>query len=403
MSLQRIAESMRERYGEVFAARWLEAQGSVQRRNRPGQGAGFPPAPSQAVQESFLKHESHRGATELLEPFRAALGAAYGVIHLLARWSLEHATERDPAPHLMTTYWVLEEATGLSERTLRRHLVEGGHPWSDAVRSLIDVRHNRGPMLDGKDERGEDAHRTVITSMVIRFFPKTRLSHNARVKRWGRRDLLADADEGRTRFTRPDVGAEKKRYARKKPRMSAYSSLREQCVENNWLAVLLNEMVSARAAQIKSCGNLYADIPKNCVLDALRADLRLATETAQARGASVRRARSRWVDMAARVLAGRHGDGRPLPRHEHARFVTHADGFTDLWRRALWTAVKGELYGGTGFGWTLLRRLIHLASDAEAEGKTKPVAWAWVQVRDELEALRRDYGSGTAGELLTAP
>ena len=402
MSLQQLAESMRERYGEVFAARWLEAQQNVQRRERSTLSSQPSSAASQGVQESFLEHESHVKATELLEPFKAALGAAYAVIHLLARWSLEHATERDPAPHLMTTYWVLEEATGLSERTLRRHLVEDGHPWSAAVRGLIDVRHNRGPMLDGKDGRGNDAYRSVITCMVIRFFPKTRLSHNARVKRWGRRDLLADADEGRTRFTRSDAGVEKERYARRKPRMSAYSSLKEQCFENNWFAIFLAQTVSGCAAQINSCGNLYADIPRNCVLDALQADLQLAVETAQARGASVKRARSCWVDMAARVLAERHGDQRPLPRHEHAHFVTHFDGFTDLWRRALWTAVKSEMYGGTAYGWMLVRRLVHLASDAAAEGKIKPVAWAWVQVRDELEALRRDYGSGAAGECLIA-
>ena len=397
MSLQQLADGMRERYGDVFAVRWLNEL-SLQKHERPD--LPLPSAGVQEVQESFLEHESHIRAAELLEPFKTSLGAAYRVIHLLARWSLENATERDLAPHLMTTYWTLEEATGLSERTLRRHIVEDGHPWSEAVRSLIDVRLNHGPMLNGKDERGADKYRTVITNMVIRFFPKTRLSANARVKRWGNRDLLADADKGRTRFTRSDTNTERQRYARQKPRMSAYQSLEEQCIENNWFLVLLGQAVLAHAPQEKSCGNLYADIPKNNLLDALRADLQLTTETAQARGTSVKRARSRWVDMAAKVLARRHGDQVPRPSHEHKQFVTHHDGFTDLWRRCLWTAVKSELYGGTRLGWTLLRKMIHLIADAVAEGKTKPVAWSWVQVRDDLEALRRDYGSGAAGECL---
>ncbi len=104
--------------------------------------------------------------------------------------------------------------------------------------------------------------------------------------------------------------------------------------------------------------------------------------------------------MAAKVLAERHGDQQPLPRHENPSYVTHWDGFTDLWRRSLWTAIKSELYGGTGLGWALLRRMIHLASDAVIERKDKPIAWAWVQVREELENLRREYGSGVAGEYL---
>ncbi|MCW5818774.1 MAG: hypothetical protein KIT12_02595 [Trueperaceae bacterium] len=91
-----------------------------------------------------MPHGSHARATELLAPYRDALGPAYALMHLLARWSVEHATPDDPAPHLLTTYWSLEEATGKCARTLMRHLVEPGHSWSEAVRHLVDVRHNYG-------------------------------------------------------------------------------------------------------------------------------------------------------------------------------------------------------------------------------------------------------------------
>ena len=218
------------------------------------------------------------------------------------------------------------------------------------------------------------------------------------MKRWGRRDLLSrQSDEGRTRPTRQSV--QNIRYQRKTGLMSGYSSLKEQSVENNWLMVKLGQTVSERAGQPKNCGSLYADIPKNHVLDALRSDLRLALEQTEARGGSITRARTKWVDTAAQVLAERHGDHKPLPHHAHAKHTTHHDGFTDLWRRMLWTAVKAELYGGTTRGWTLVRQMVTLAGEGRELGVAKPSAWAWVQVREEVNSLRRDYGSGRAGVL----
>ena len=65
----------------------------------------------------------------------------------------------------------------------------------------------------------------------------------------------------------------------------------------------------------------------------------------------------------------------------------------------LWTAVKAELYGGTTRGWTLVRQMVTLAGEGLESGVAKPSAWAWVQVRAEVGALRRDYGSGRAGVL----
>ncbi|HET9028144.1 MAG TPA: hypothetical protein VFN07_11505 [Trueperaceae bacterium] len=49
-----------------------------------------------------------------------------------------------------------------------RYLVEGGHPWSDPVRKLIDLPHNYGEMLVG------DFRRPCIVVTIIRFFPNTR-------------------------------------------------------------------------------------------------------------------------------------------------------------------------------------------------------------------------------------
>lgn len=387
MNLELIAGELRRQYGAVYADRWLTAQ-----RAAPQQ----PETRAVSVQEGFLEHESHLAATELLEPHREALGAAYPLLHLLARWSVENATAEDPAPHLMTTYWTLEEALGKSERMLRRYLVEDGHRWSEAVRHLVDVRPNYGERLDGKDELGRDKYAPCITSMVIRFFPRGRQGQQARVKRWGRRDLLAESDEGRTRATRT---LEKARYGRTDGQMSAYSSVEEQNRENNWLLIKLGQTVSYRVAKSKNFGSLYADIPKNHVLHALRSDLSLSVENALARGANIKRARSRWVDTAAQVLASRHEDHRPLPHHLSEEHVTHFDGFTDLWRRALWTAVKAEMYGGTTRGWLLIQEMIERAQEAKVAGYKKPSAWAWSKVKEEMEALRRDYGSGAAGAL----
>ena len=43
--------------------------------------------------------------------------------------------------------------------------------------------------------------------------------------------------------------------------------------------------------------------------------------------------------------------------------------------------------------------LCDLASANLESGVAKPSAWAWVQVREEVGALKRDYGSGRAGVL----
>ena len=132
--------------GQVFADRLLASWEGEKLRQR-GTSVSNPvpqvePA-SWSPADSLQEHTSYMAATELLEPYREALGAAYETVHALARCSVEQATDDDPAPHLMTTYWVLEEMTGRCERTLRRHLKEDGHSWSETVRHLIDSTSKR--------------------------------------------------------------------------------------------------------------------------------------------------------------------------------------------------------------------------------------------------------------------
>lgn len=341
-------------------------------------------------------HASHKRATELLAPYKASLGPAYVVIHLLARWSTELATDDDPAPHLLTTYWTLEEATGKSDRTLMRYLVEDGHPWSETVRKLIDLRHNYGEMVVG------DSRRPCIIGTVIRFFPRTRLTPRARVCRWGERDLIAEADAGRTRPCRRRPA----RYQRRIPRMSAYTALKEQAERFNWVMIHVGRP-SARKDS-KSLADLYADIPKQHVLNALRADLSIQLERAEEAGHSLSRTRARWVELAATTLAHRFDDdvpkphaALPIPRdgvhgyrfHAGGAHIVPVDGFTNLWRRALWTALQTEIAGGYLKGWWFLERLGTLAVEGAETGKRNPVAWAWTIVKREgFEELLRDYG-----------
>ena len=403
-SEQLIYQAYIERSGKNAASKWLEtylankpssmeASDSTTRSQPVAQPDIFL-EPAETALEPPALHLSHVQATQLLEPHREALGAAYKSLHFIARCSLEYATDDDPAPHLMTCYWTLEEALGLSGKTVWRHLIDKDQAWSETVAKFIDVRQNFGKWLDGWDKLGNDKYRPCITSMVIRFFPKTRLSPNARVKRWGERDLLEESDAGRTRPTRPKV--EKRRYGRLTPQMSVYRSVKEKSQEKNWLIAKLGLTVSAQPKK-QDLGSIYTDIPNSVVLDALTGDLHIAVEKARVRGASVRRARSVWVDTSAQFLAARFGDAKPLDRHIHKRHVTRADGFTDLWRRALWTALKAELYGGTNRGWILINHVIEAVEEGKRLGLKNPNAYAWAQVREELEALRRDFGGGVAG------
>ena len=400
-SEQLIYQAYLQRSGERAADKWLRTHlaskpswAEATATQQPTQQPDVFSAPSEAGLEPPAPHWSHEQATELLEPHRKALGAAYKSLHFIARWSLEHATEDDPAPHLMTCYWTLEEALGVSSKTVYRHLISNTQPWSETVAKFIDVRQNYGKWLDGWDEAGNDKTRPCITSLVIRFFPKTRLSQNARVTRWAERDLVAESDAGRTRPTRP--AQEKRRYQRQNPQMSMYSSIKEKAAENNWLLAHIGLTVSAQPKK-QDLGNLYTDIPNSLVLDVLTSDLHIAEEGARARGASVRRARSLWVDSSAQMLAARFGDEKPLDRHVHKHHITKADGFTDLWRRALWTALKAELYGGTNRGWILINHVIETVEEGKRLCVKNPNAYAWSLVREELGALRRDFGSGVVG------
>lgn len=227
-----------------------------------------------------------------------------------------------------------------------RYLVEDGHPWSETVRNLMDLRHNYGEMVVG------DSRRPCIIGTVIRFFPRTRLTPRARVCRWGERDLIAEADAGRTRPCRERPA----RYKRRIPRMSAYTALKEQAERFNWVMIRVGRL-SARKDE-ESLADLYADIPKQHVLNALRADLSIRLERAYEAGHNLARTRARWVDLAARTLASRFDDNVPGPHaalptpcdgvhgyrfHEGNAHIVSADGFTNLWRLALRTALRTRL------------------------------------------------------------
>ena len=70
---ERVYKATAELHGQVYADRLLK---------------------SWQTEESaeVTAHPSHQAATELLEPYRQALGAAYPTLHLLARWSVENAS-----------------------------------------------------------------------------------------------------------------------------------------------------------------------------------------------------------------------------------------------------------------------------------------------------------------------
>lgn len=108
------------------------------------------PPPLPPLHPATDVHPSHVPAAEPLAAYRDALGPADPTLHIVARSSIERASKEDPAAHLLFTYWILSEATGKSERTLMRHLVEDGHPWSPTVRRLVNVRHNPGELKTGE-------------------------------------------------------------------------------------------------------------------------------------------------------------------------------------------------------------------------------------------------------------
>lgn len=161
--------------------------------------------------------------------------------------------------------------------------------------------------------------------------------------RWGQHDLIAEADAGRTRLCRPQPP----RYYHSAPRMSAYSALKEQA--DRFSRVMIHGGRPSASKDRESFADLYADIPKQHVLYALRADLSIQLMRAETAGHNVIGTQARWVDLAATTLARRFGDdvpkphaALPAPRDDVEGFRFHdgkahpvpADGFTNLWRRA---------------------------------------------------------------------
>lgn len=329
-------------------------------------------------------HWSHDAAVALLAPYALELGPAYGVVHLIARWSIETATTDDPAPHLLTTQWTLAEATGKSRRTVARHLSEEGHAWSATVRRLVATRTNLGIMQVG------DSSQVVVVGTVIRFFPEGRRSPNARVRRYGERDLIAEADAGCTAPTRrAREGAA--RYARGEPRMSPYSPVTEQAKGFNWVMRYLGP---PEPREPTAPVNLYGDIPRQHVLSALRLEFEERLALAKLRGSNVWRTCHRWVELAARTLAQAFGDRlSPAPASAGAdRPCLAGDGYTGFWLRILWATVRTQVTTGDVRAWAMLQRMCALAVEAAADGVRKPVALAWTIIKREgfAEILRDD-------------
>jgi hypothetical protein len=166
--------------------------------------------------------------------------------------------------------------------------------------------------------------------------------------------------------------------------VSLYRSVREQIVLNNWLFVCIEALSEAQTAKTD---NLYddtlADISKNALPDAMFADLELILEDYRERGEATGKARAAWVRRTAGAFAGALRDM----------------AFTRLWQRLLWVALRAEQHGGTRAGFWYVKRVFHLAVDAQHDSSlSKPTAWALSTVRKEgLLELERDYAEGMIG------
>ena len=378
-----LALALRDQHGEVFARRWL-AERLVIRQSHSN-------TPVETTYEDNAKPEektpslAYKEATVLLESDREALGPAYTSLLLLATLSLDQATREDPAPHLQTTLWVLSEMGGKSVRTLQRHLLETQHTWSSVVSKWLDIRPVFGTYVAGVDKlTGKAKSKPRYVGIVYRFFPRTRQSGRARVGRFRARNLIDASDAGQTRFSRPQEIQEqvtRERYRRGQGLMSLHSSPREQIATYNWYL----ENLSLPAVTNDRTANVCNDIPRRRVLDVLLGRREQLLEQTAQRGASRARARTKWVETAAHVLSETFNDR----------------GFINLWRKVLWVAIKAELYGATTAGWRLIQRMIDLADEGKHQpGLRRPVAYAYTQVKEAVEAFDRDYGAERAGTIL---
>lgn len=379
-----LAQALKQQHGAVFAQRWLAEQLSDTRYMKPPSDAEDENQEYPTSDEALCP--TYQEAVTLLERDRDALGVAYDSLLLLAWLSLDQASERDPTPHLQTALWVLAEMSGKHPRTLQRHLLEHQHPWSATVSKWLDIRPVYGERLEGIDTTtGEAKRKKRYVGVVYRFFPRTRLSSRARIGRFGARDLIAASDAEQTQFSRPRRVQEKlvrKRYGRGEGLMSSHSSPKLQIYRYNWYI----ENLSLKKDNFsKEAVNVCGDIPRRRVLDELLCRREALLCTARERGASLARARSRWVEAAASVLARAFND----------------HGFTNLWRKVLWTAIKTEMYGGTTAGWRVVQRLVDLADEnIHQPGLKRPVACAYARVKEDLDLFARDYGGGRAGAIL---
>lgn len=324
------------------------------------------------VPTPFNTHDLESGL-ERLWFCREQLGPAFASALTLARACLSFATPADPAPHVLTTLWTLAEMTGKSERTIQRHLLEDTHRWSPWVRRFFDFSPNYDTMPT------PNGARRVVSGTVVRFFPHTRLGPNARVKRWGSRNLAADSRAGCTKPAR--IRSKSPLENTGVARVSSYGTLQDEVKTRRWVFIGLEALSTSRG--IENPVNPYRDIPSNAVLDAALADLEARLERAVEENTPLGLVRAAWVESVARAITLRLADAK----------------FENLWRRLLWVALRAELHGGTRAGFWFLQRLYRLALDAKREGVLEhPVAWALELVRSEgLQELERDHAMGAVG------
>jgi hypothetical protein len=383
--LLNLARALKDQHGEVFARRWLASQLDLNPEHPYSNATEEKTDEDDAELNEETLSSAHKEATALLESDREALGPAYASLLLLATLSLDQAIPEDPAPHLQTTLWVLSEMSGKNIRTLQRHLLETQHTWSSVVSNWLDIRPVFGRYIAGVDKlTGEVMSKPRYVGVVYRFFPRTRQSARAQVGRFRPRNLIAASDAGQTQFSRPQEIQEqvtRERYRRGDGLMSPHSSPKEQIATYNWYL----ENLSLPAVSKDKPANVCNDIPRRRVLDVLLSEREQLLEQTAQRGASSARARTKWVETAAYALAETFND----------------HGFINLWRKVLWVATKAELYGATTAGWRLIQRMIDLADEGKHQpGLRRPVAYAYTQVKEAVEAFDRDYGAERAGTIL---
>jgi hypothetical protein len=302
----------------------------------------------------FPEDEVSHNQTEAFLKSQPQLGPAAKTLQVLLRFAFE---QDEKAPHMFTTLWTLAALTGQSERTVQRHLCERGHTWSGTVKHFFDVRVCFSTCFD-KFGHGE----TVISGLMIRFFPDGRYSKHANVKRYYQRDMALARAEGKTQFFKP----EKARYARKRSPMSSSIPMRELINEVN--GVLL--FVKKQKAPLRTA-NTDNDI------EAKLHDFRAKVRHVLVRGRRPGRVIASFVQECALVLATKTKD--------KGKFAI------PFWRGLLWTCAKQEFLNQSPYAFRQLELLLKDISECQAH--KNPVASSYKRFKLMFNSLKADVAA----------